>query len=206
MKYWFVADCHFGHASIIKYAGRTLFMNDKEKETYEKLKNASQEEQKRFKISYGSLMQMDKVLIENFNKRVKEDDITFYLGDFCFKRSSEAPEGNVFDYYRNQLICRNIIFIKGNHDNNNSTRAIIESLVIKHGGKLINLVHNPEFVDEKFEINFCGHCHKAWKFKRIRKRYSFTDVINIGVDVWFYRPVEINEILKEYNLWKKQND
>lgn len=146
---------------------------------------------------------MDRVLIRNFNERVKEDDLVYFLGDFCFKRSKEAPDGNVFAYYRNQLNCRNIIFIKGNHDNNNSTKTIIESLVIRYGGKWIKLIHNPDtqYIEVKYDLIFCGHVHNNWEIKRIKQGYSFVDVVNLSVDVWNFYPVNFQEIMKRYYQW-----
>ena len=99
-----------------------------------------------------------------------------------------------------------IIHIKGNHDKNNSTKTIIERLVIKYGGKRINLVHKPEHADINYEINFTGHVHEKWKFKRIRMGEAFTDCINVGVDVNKFMPVSFNEIIREYSKWLRKQE
>jgi len=178
MNYFFSADTHFGHANIIRYCQRP-FQNIKE---------------------------MDRIIIRKFNERIKENDILFMIGDFCFKKSSEAPDSKkkAYNYYKEQLKCKNIIFIKGNHDKNNSTKTIIERLVIGYGDKRINLVHNPEFADVNYEINFTGHVHNKWEIKRVKRGWQFTDCINVGVDVFNFYPVRFEEIMKRYIQWKKR--
>ena len=55
MNYWFTADNHFNHDSIIDYCGRPL--------------STSQE--------------MDELMIKNWNERVKKSDMIYILGDLC---------------------------------------------------------------------------------------------------------------------------
>ena len=71
------------------------------------------------------------------------------------------------------------------------------------GSKRINLVHDPEFAAINCEINLVGHVHEKWQIKRIRQGYSFTDCINVSVDVWNFYPVTIEEIMKRYSRWLK---
>lgn len=176
MQIWFTSDMHFGHTNIIKYCNRP----------------------------FKSLKEMDKTIIRKFNERVKENDLVFFLGDFCFKRApKETPDApkEAFKYYRNQLNCKNIIFIRGNHDGaRNGTKTIIESMVIKHGGKRIYLTHNPKYAKKEFELNFTGHVHEKWKIKRLTKN---SVIINLSVDVWDFYPVNINEINQALSIWRR---
>jgi calcineurin-like phosphoesterase family protein len=82
MNYWFTADTHFGHANIIKYCNRP-FANEQE---------------------------MNAAMIKNWNALVKDEDIVYHLGDFCFGR-----EDYHFNAFFKQLKGM-IILIKGNHD------------------------------------------------------------------------------------------
>jgi len=149
---------------------------------------------------------MNTHIILNHNSRVKVEDTVFFLGDFCFRNSSggKAGEGSIHkaDYYRKQLNGL-MVFVKGNHDRNNSLKTNIERVIIRYGGEQICLVHNPMHVDYSYTLNFCGHVHGTWKFKRMRHYEQFTDVINVGVDVWGFKPVTFEEIMKEYRQWKK---
>lgn len=153
---------------------------------------------------------MNNEIIRRHNERVKEDDIVFHLGDFCFKNSKggKKGEGQILkakDWEKK--LNGKIIHIKGNHDRNNSLKTIIERLVIRYGGYRINLVHNPSHVDTNYEINFTGHLHQRWEIKRIKTHFGFTDCVNVGVDVHNFYPVRFEELMKRYNKWKRsQND
>jgi len=180
MNIFFCSDTHLGHWRICQYCNRP----------------------------FKTLIEMDSTIIKNINERVNENDTLFHLGDFCFTKSSEASEApkKAFDYYRNQIKCKNIIFIRGNHDSNNTNKTCIESSIIKHGGRRIFLVHNPEFCNVNCEINLVGHVHNNWEIMRVRKGMSFTDCINIGTDVWGYYPVTWNEINQRYQKWLKEQN
>ena len=80
-KTFFTSDTHFGHANIIKYCARP-FENTEE---------------------------MDKVLIENWNKKVPKDGLVYHLGDFAWGTI------NYWERIREQLNGE-IILIYGNHD------------------------------------------------------------------------------------------
>jgi len=177
MNNWFTADTHFGHGNIIPYCNRPFF----------------------------SVEEMNSEIIRRWNERVKEEDTVYHLGDFCFKRSKEAPKGNVFDYYREQL-NGHIILIQGNHDKKNSCRSLLQSALINHGGQQLFLIHNPEHYflsDNKYNTVLCGHVHSNWKFQRVFKRNKEITFCNVGVDMWNFRPVSINEILGAKSYWEK---
>lgn len=142
---------------------------------------------------------MNKKLIANWNSRVRKDDYVFHIGDFCYK------SGLNFKNYFNSL-NGNIIFIKGNHDGNNGVRTPILDMTINYGGETLLLIHRPEDIGLfGGKLVLCGHVHKNWKFYRNYLSYrknEYTDYCNVGVDVWNYHPISIDEILKEYNEWK----
>lgn len=170
---WFTSDTHFGHENIIRYCGRP----------------------------FKSLKEMDETLVKNWNSRVKKEDTVYFLGDFCFKKSTEAPNANAFEYYREQL-NGNIIFIGGNHDRQNRNKTILQSGLISLGGRQIYLVHDPIHMNFKYQIGFCGHVHEKWQIKCVNN----TPIVNVGVDVWKYYPVEINQINKALAKWSNTND
>jgi len=137
---------------------------------------------------------MDSMLIRNWNERVKEDDMVIFLGDFCFKNSSpKAGEGvNLnWKHYRNKLNGE-IVFVQGNHDSNNSLPTKIKSLVFKYADKDYFCTHNPKDFNSDYSINLVGHVHENWRLKYIEN----TILINVGVDVWGFRPVSMDEIWK----------
>lgn len=194
MDYYYISDFHLHHANILKYCGRTLFMDKSDLAEYNRVKNLSREEQQKFKISDESLALHDTGIINRHNERVKSGDVVIYIGDFCFYENPEE--------YEKQLNGK-FIFIKGNHDKHNSCKIIIHRMVISAEGHQINIVHNPEFVDTNYSINLVGHVHGKWKIRRIRKGYQFTDAINMSVDVWDFYPRTLQEILQRHAQWKR---
>ena len=171
---YFTSDNHFFHSNIIKYCNRP----------------------------FANVEEMNSEMIKRWNERVDNNDTVFHLGDFGLIKSGEAPDAikDTFDFVRKQL-NGNIIFIRGNHDNQNKNRSIIESIVIEHGGKRIFLTHNPRFAKEEFLFNFAGHVHEKWQFQKLGKK---SVIVNLSVEKWDYRPVEINEIWQAYAEWKRK--
>jgi len=179
MNTWFSADLHLGHANIINYCNRPFYHID----------------------------HMNAELIRRWNERVKPEDLVFHVGDFCFKSNTNRGEGiNVKPITWEEQLNGKIIFLRGNHDKNNSVKTKIHSLVINIDGHYINLVHDPIKADANYKINLCGHIHEKWQIKRIKKGFSFTDCINIGVDVWDFRPISYEEIKSRYTKWLKENE
>jgi calcineurin-like phosphoesterase family protein len=164
------------------------------------------EEMKNLIISFESLKKQDDTIIRQWNERVNEKDTVYFLGDFCFKNSigGKAGEGtcNRADYYKNQL-NGNIVFIRGNHDSHNGVKAIIECAVLETGGNSIFVQHRPperkEEIPEFCNLVLCGHVHEKWKFKLV----DDIPIVNVGLDVWNFYPVTINEILREMWRWLK---
>ena len=178
MHYWFTADYHLNHWNIVSYVGRP----------------------------FKSLEEMNETILKNHNSRVKKDDTVFHVGDFLFKNSIGGKKGEGLPIKASDMESQfngKFIFIKGNHDRNNSLKTIIENVVVKYAGKRFNLVHNPEFANFNYDINLVGHVHTHWKFKRVRKGETFTDLINVGIDVNNYMPRTFEELYSEYCKWKK---
>jgi len=174
MNYWFISDTHLGHENIIKYCKRP----------------------------FASLIEMDEAIIKNWNTRVKKDDVVFHLGDFCFRKSGEAPgsQKKAFEYYMSKL-NGDIILIQGNHEKSNvGNKSIIESMVIKYGGKRIYLTHDPKYSKKEFELNFTGHVHNNEPV--CRKLSLNSTIVNLCVEHWNYSPISINEIYSEVAKWK----
>lgn len=178
---WFSADYHLGHDNIRRYVNRP----------------------------FKTLDEMNTHLILNHNSRVKKEDTLFHVGDFCFRNSAGGKKGegtlHKAEYYQSQL-NGNTVYIKGNHDRNNSLKTCIEKIIIRFGGEQLCLVHNPSHADFNYKLHLCGHVHSAWKFKRMYKDKLYTDMINVGVDVWNYRPVSWEEINSEYVKWLKTSN
>jgi calcineurin-like phosphoesterase family protein len=174
---FFTSDTHFGHYNVIRYCNRPF--NDK----YE----------------------MDRVLIENWNKTIKPEDTVYHLGDVSFYGKDESARIlSLLNGYK--------IVIRGNHDrgpNGLKTMGFNEvydnlKLTLSNGRE-VNLSHYPYKEhytedphtknkhlfknlsdDGKLLIN--GHVHEKWKNRN--------RMINVGVDVWNFTPVSEDELIK----------
>ena len=146
---------------------------------------------------------MNMTIIRNHNNRVKPTDTVYFLGDFCFKNTAGGKEGEgevtKFEEYISQL-NGNFVFILGNHDYNNGVKSCLINATLEITNRQINLVHNPEEYDPSFKINFVGHVHQKWKFQRRGQSV----LINVGCDVWRFMPVNINEIMAEYEKFIRE--
>jgi calcineurin-like phosphoesterase family protein len=139
---------------------------------------------------FDNIYHMNDTIIKRWNERVKEEDTVFHLGDLCFKEKL----GVKAEHWIEQLNGK-IILIRGNHDNNNSAKSVIDSLQITLGGKKWNLEHIPDYYS-LYEYNLTGHVHTAWSV--LRKKYTERGsvFVNVGVDVFNFYPVSIEEIMR----------
>jgi len=63
------------------------------------------------------------------------------------------------------------------------------------------MVHNPKHADPSYPLNIVGHVHEKWAIKRLSPK---SIMVNVGVDVWDFKPVSFEEINKRLNQWKKE--
>lgn len=168
---WFTSDTHFNHANIIKFCGRP----------------------------FKDVFDMNDKLIKNWNARVKENDTVYCIGDFCFRGGTQGGKSPA-QIFEDQLNGK-IIHIRGNHDINNGVNSLITYAIMEFGRKQVVVTHVPPTMEpevpEFCDFVICGHVHEKWKFK-----YDNTfkvPFINVGVDVWKFMPISIQEILVFYD-------
>lgn len=175
IRYFIISDTHWGHFNIIRYCNRP----------------------------FKTLEEMDKKLIENWNSRVKEDDLVFELGDFNFRNSAGGKPGEgvitrAKDYEKQ--LNGHIIHLKGNHSRNNGIKTCIEKIIISYGGYKMCMVHNPLHADSNYPINLVGHVHTAWLIRRLNSR---SIMYNTGVDLNGFKPITFEEIFKKIHQFQK---
>lgn len=146
---------------------------------------------------------MDTALICNWNELVKPGDIVFHLGDFSFQS----------DKFREKL--NGVIhLIRGNHDKSKYDYLfdeVVDYAELQVGEYNCILTHIPilrEYKDLKkncavldvdimkdYSFNLCGHVHEKWTV--------YNNSINVGVDVWNYRPIHIGRLANFLRMLKK---
>lgn len=157
---YIIADLHLGHANIIKYCDRP----------------------------FANVQEMDKTIIENWNKVITYADTVFVLGDFALSRRDKVIE------YIN-VLKGNKILIMGNHDKRVGSatwwlNAGFDSVhkspqVIKSLQEFFLLSHEPQANSEM--INIHGHIHN----KKLSKDFDPTTHICVSAELLDYTPLRI---------------
>lgn len=159
---WVISDTHFGHANIIKYCGRP----------------------------FSSVDEMNHVLVENWNKVVRDEDIVYHLGDVYFGKnwSGETPR----DFLRSLRGRKRLIL--GNHDSglDQNIRDVFQKILVwrqfpEFGLLLTHVPVHPNTLSEKWPVNVHGHIHN--NERDYGKQYK-----NVSVEVINYTPVNIEEL------------
>jgi calcineurin-like phosphoesterase family protein len=172
MATWFTSDTHFGHGNIIRYCDRP----------------------------FGSLGEMNHEMTRRWNEVVAPEDTVYHLGDFAMGKPEFWPG------FRAGL-NGSIVLIHGNHDgtktkmlNDVGFDRVEENIVVDVDGVALWLNHYPVATPDDepkyrlrppaladYDIALCGHIHQYW-----RKRAG---CVNVGVDVWGFRPISVRDIL-----------
>lgn len=130
---------------------------------------------------YNSIEEMNESFIDNWNKTVSNTDTIYHLGDVSF--GNRESTGAILKRLNGKKIL-----IKGNHDKVSRLKDYFDEI---HNVLFLGeffLKHIPDFSCYPL-IQLCGHVHTEWK---INKTWGFK--INVGVDVWNYTPVSIDQI------------
>lgn len=183
MTIFFTSDLHYGHANIIKYCARP----------------------------FPNVEEMNAGLIRGWNEVISTNDDVYFLGDLCLAKSNTKPIEELLDRLHGR-----IHWIKGNHDPSLTKLAQLASkmpqklvwtglnMVLDYQGKQYFLTHKP--IDSQPAMpTIAGHVHEKWRamqsgtslceFKSNRVIVLSQAALNVGVDVWTFRPVHIQEAI-----------
>ena len=174
---FFTSDTHFWHENIIKFCNRP----------------------------FSSIEEMNDTIINNWNSVVKENDIVFHLGDFCFCGSDKFKE-------LIETLNGRIYLILGNHDwktikqwHATKFEGVYQQMSIKIDGRKIYLNHFPflcyagtyyRLEDAVWQL--FGHVHSSDKNKNgldnQRLSMLFPTQYDVGVDNNNYIPISFEEV------------
>lgn len=155
MTIFFISDTHFGHKNILN-----------------------------FEMSFrpfSCIEEHNEKLIENWNKKVKKNDLVWHLGDFCFgSKNIEIAE---------RLNGRKKLVL-GNHDTYPSFKYLkyFEKLYGCVSIERYLLTHVPVGIEQldRFNRNIHGHTHHV---SLKDKRY-----VNVSVESINLEPIALEEI------------
>lgn len=183
---FFTSDHHFYHTNVIKYCDRP----------------------------FSSVEEMNEILVKNWNDTVCPTDVVYCLGDFSMAfRSVELYtrrlNGTKYLVPGNHDFCHSY-HKKGRSDENrkrwidkyeeNGWIILPEQATLDiEGVATVNMCHHPYVVLDSYDDKYakwrpkddgrwllCGHVHEKWKV--------VDKMINVGVDVWNYKPVSVKQI------------
>lgn len=145
---------------------------------------------------FQTVEEMNSVLVSNINSCVGANDILYILGDVAFGNSANLRA------FREQLNCKDIHVILGNHDNNlrknkDETHNLftrVRSYDVLHLGEHeLVLFHFPLATWDcigRGTMHIHGHCHR-----KPDKRFDPGKSMDIGVDGHELMPYTIDDIL-----------
>ncbi len=131
---------------------------------------------------------MHNAIIDNYNKLVQHNDTVYFLGDLAFY------DNPIF--YLNKMHGHKI-YIKGNHDVRHPFKYAPDVCIVFRGGKTIQMTHDPKHLAQGYDINLCGHVHEKWTTQQMLM--TQTKALNVGVDVWKFKPVALDWIIKHWD-------
>ena len=137
---------------------------------------------------FGNTNQLMKTLIRNVNKVCNPEDNLWIVGDFSMKGISNR---NAHNDVIERIRC-NMHLVIGNHDKMTPLDYIRMGFQSVHTWFPLDkfgLIHDPY---DSFTRNFpdkiwiCGHVHNFWLYQNNR--------INVGVDMWNFHPVTLDQV------------
>ena len=157
-----ISDTHFGHENILSFT----------------------DEHKNVVRSFSDVDEMDALMIENWNKTVKDTDIVYHLGDVFFGKGHQVLP---FLKGRKRLVL-------GNHDNPKSDHLMnnFQKIMMLRWFPEFDcvLTHVPMHESGMFKVKYNLHGH-------IHQKESPTERhVNCCVEVRDYTPIAIEEIMK----------
>lgn len=180
---FFTSDLHFGHNNIIRFDNRP----------------------------FNSVEEMDKALIANWNRKVKDEDTVYVLGDISWYKDEKTVE--IF-----QMLKGHKILIKGNHDRlHGKIKYCFDEIydykeITLPGNIHITLCHYPITFFNRHHYGsymFYGHVHNSHEWQmtdNYRRELGELDIqcnmYNVGVMVNNYEPVTFDEVLRNYEQYK----
>jgi calcineurin-like phosphoesterase family protein len=206
MTMYYCSDPHAFHANILKYCRRLVFMTDTDREGF-LAHEAAGGDLRTFHLGEESVDRMNAGLVANINARVGPNDTLWCLGDWVFGRGADYLRNA--RWFRDQIHCRTVHFIWGNHDDRkirdlfSSTQDQAE---IRDRGVKLTLNHYPmvtwngqhHATVAEPNIHLYGHVHAIYQKRPDACPVKDADAwaaLDVGFDGHDYQVWSLEEIL-----------
>jgi calcineurin-like phosphoesterase family protein len=205
---YFCSDPHAFHGNIMKFCRRLDFMTEADRETYLSLE-ALDGDLRSFRVSEESIDNMNRGLAANINARVEPGDTLWCLGDWAWGHGS----GDLRNarWFRDQIRCRTINFVWGNHDDRrirNLFHEVHDQVQIRVDGVRITLNHYPMLTWDgqhhgspaEPNIHLYGHVHCRYQLEPSSSPLKDADAwaaLDVGFDGHGYQVWSLGEILDQ---------
>lgn len=144
---------------------------------------------------FSSVEEMDRAIIDNINSLVRPNDTLYHLGDFAFRNVRDVS------HYRQQINCKNIHLILGNHDyltlsDRKQFSTVSDLKEIRYAKQVIIMCHYAMRIWNKSHygsILLFGHSH-GMLGKGLQTGWGKT--FDVGVDCWDFKPINIDQVLE----------
>lgn len=169
------SDTHFGHRSIIEYEDRPYF----------------------------SVENMNNQLIINWNKRVKDSDLVYLLGD-VFIGMNKSSARDILD-----KLNGDIILVMGNHDKDfgynwfvstGRFKLVTQYPIIVDGWFILS--HEPLYLEKNSPyVNIYGHVHGDERYKDFSSNSAC-----VCVERTNYFPIDFDKVKNEIKIMRDKTD
>lgn len=137
--------------------------------------------------------EMNEIMFNNWQELIQPDDKVFFLGDWVCGCEKKYTIGQTI---HDQLNGKKI-FIKGNHDTQiekyTNIKVIEGRIKVEYNGINIMMSHRPIWEhDPEIDIYIHGHIHNDSRVQLLE------NMKNVSVDVTDFKPVHIDQIIREF--------
>lgn len=146
---------------------------------------------------FSDVAEMNAHMLDAYVARVLSGDDLWVLGDFAIAKTADGGRDVVRDIFRRIPGKKHLIL--GNHDlpwvKELGWESIDDFKEIKIEGRRVSLSHYPMLTfpgARHGAIQMFGHVHQNWRGSR--------NSVNVGVDVFDFRPVTLSEVLDRAKL------
>jgi calcineurin-like phosphoesterase family protein len=211
---YFTSDQHYSHKNVIKYCKRPFTRHAVPIDPNTPPPFSEKEKLAALELD---VLEMNEELVKRHNETVSPSDTVYHLGDFSLSKYAVRKylprlkgthyliQGNhdyshpVISKTPQELVTNRKIYT------DSGFKDIFETLTMNIKGEDVIMSHfpyldpNPKYAQKYPDFRFPdnglvllhGHVHDSWSTKYSPKG---TLMINVGVDVWDFRPVSIEAI------------